>query len=255
MHTRTARNPGRRTRRLSASLALLLTLLGSPHLIGAAPLTICHGSMAAALVPLAGLERRPDRRDPRDLGALFPGHVPGRARDGARRRDRGLPAGREGRGGLARRRGRCCGPLGAERAPARPGPGRRGPGLQPPRTGGQPLPAARATRLRRRKPKRRQWHLARTDRRRGLARRRPRGGGWPARARLYMPAEEYAFIRALHEFAVRLDQPLPFILENAARWQIGLLPPGETPPLPDFLRLIDPRGRRTLDPRRVTIVE
>ncbi len=69
------------------------------------------------------------------------------------------------------------------------------------------------------------------------------------------PAENFKFVRSLHEFGVRLDQPLPFILENAARWQIGLLPAPERPPLPDFMQLIDLKDLRAVRPQAVSIVE
>lgn len=81
-----------------------------------------------------------------------------------------------------------------------------------------------------------------------------------AAARLLAPAfgispEEYEFVKSLHEFRVSLDRPLPFILENAARWEIGLAPPGARPPMPDFLRLIDLRGMRAVNPQGLSIVE
>jgi NitT/TauT family transport system substrate-binding protein len=67
--------------------------------------------------------------------------------------------------------------------------------------------------------------------------------------------EDFTFVRSLHEFGVRLDQPLPFILENAARWQIGLLPVPERPPLPDFMPLIDLKDLRAVSAQAVSIVE
>jgi len=81
-----------------------------------------------------------------------------------------------------------------------------------------------------------------------------------AAARLLAPVyddspEEFSFVSSLHDFGVRLDQPLPFILENAARWQIGLLPAGEHPPMPNFLELIDLNDLRAVKPQAVSIID
>ena len=66
--------------------------------------------------------------------------------------------------------------------------------------------------------------------------------------------QEVAFIGSLHDYSVTLDQPLPFILENAARWQLGLLPPAERPPMPDFLDLIDASALRAVKPQAVSLI-
>ncbi len=67
--------------------------------------------------------------------------------------------------------------------------------------------------------------------------------------------QEVAFIGSLHDYSVTLDQPLPFILENAARWQLGLLPPAERPPMPNFLDLIDASGLRAVKPQAVSLID
>lgn len=58
----------------------------------------------------------------------------------------------------------------------------------------------------------------------------------------------------LHDFRVTLDQSLPFILENAARWEIGLLAPGQRPALPNYLDFIHLDGLRAVKPAAVTII-
>ncbi|HYN76250.1 MAG TPA: NrtA/SsuA/CpmA family ABC transporter substrate-binding protein [Lamprocystis sp. (in: g-proteobacteria)] len=68
-------------------------------------------------------------------------------------------------------------------------------------------------------------------------------------------AEDFNFVSSLHDFGLRIDQPLPFVLENAARWQIGLLPAAERPPMPNFTNLIDARPLRALRPQSVTLVD
>ena len=67
--------------------------------------------------------------------------------------------------------------------------------------------------------------------------------------------EDFKFVSSLHEFGLRLDQPLPFVLENVARWQIGLMPAAERPPMPDFTALIDAHPLRALQPQAVTLVD
>ncbi|WP_295384811.1 ABC transporter substrate-binding protein [uncultured Thiodictyon sp.] len=69
-----------------------------------------------------------------------------------------------------------------------------------------------------------------------------------------LPAD-FNLVCSLHEFAVRLDQPLPFLLENAARWQLGLLPAPARPPLPDVMKLIDLNDLRAVRPAVVSILD
>jgi len=52
-------------------------------------------------------------------------------------------------------------------------------------------------------------------------------------------AQESDFIRSLHDHSVTLGRTLPFILENAACRQLGLMPPCERPALPNVLGLIN----------------
>lgn len=66
---------------------------------------------------------------------------------------------------------------------------------------------------------------------------------------------ECDYVRSLHEFAVTLDQPLPFVMENVARWQLGLLPATDRPPMPNFLDLIDARALRVAMPQAVSLVD
>lgn len=58
----------------------------------------------------------------------------------------------------------------------------------------------------------------------------------------------------LQTFHVSLDQSLPFILENAARWSIGLLPPAQRPALPNYLDFIYFDGLMAVKPEAVTII-
>lgn len=57
-----------------------------------------------------------------------------------------------------------------------------------------------------------------------------------------------------HDFRVSLDQSLLFILENTARWEIGLMPPGKRPTLPNYLDFIYLDGLKTVKPEAITII-
>jgi NitT/TauT family transport system substrate-binding protein len=65
---------------------------------------------------------------------------------------------------------------------------------------------------------------------------------------------EIDLIWPLHDFRVSLDQSLPFILENAARWEIGLLPAARRPAMPNFLDLIYFDGLTAVKPAAVTLI-
>lgn len=65
---------------------------------------------------------------------------------------------------------------------------------------------------------------------------------------------EINFLWPLKEHRVTLDQSLLFILENAARWEIGLLPPTQRPALPNYLDLIYVNGLKAANPEAVTII-
>lgn len=65
---------------------------------------------------------------------------------------------------------------------------------------------------------------------------------------------EINLVWPLHDFRLSLGQPLPFVLENAARWEIGLLPPAQRPALPNYLDFIYFDGLMTVKPGAVTII-
>lgn len=65
---------------------------------------------------------------------------------------------------------------------------------------------------------------------------------------------EVDLIWPLYDFRVSLDQSLLFILENAARWDIALLPPAQRPSLPNYLDLIYLDGLLAVKPAAVTII-
>lgn len=69
-----------------------------------------------------------------------------------------------------------------------------------------------------------------------------------------MAQSEIDFVWPLHDFRVSLDQSLLFILENAARWEIGLMPPAQRPTLPNYLDFIYLDGLKTVKPDAVTII-
>lgn len=58
----------------------------------------------------------------------------------------------------------------------------------------------------------------------------------------------------LNDFRVTLDQSLLFILENAARWEIGLLPAAQRPKLPNYLDFIYLDGMKKVKPEALTII-
>jgi NitT/TauT family transport system substrate-binding protein len=62
------------------------------------------------------------------------------------------------------------------------------------------------------------------------------------------------FVWPLYNFHVSLEQPLLFILENAARWEIGLMPPEKRPAVPNYLDFIYLDGLKTVKPEAVTII-
>ena len=66
--------------------------------------------------------------------------------------------------------------------------------------------------------------------------------------------EEIELIWSLNDFRVSLDQSLLFILENAARWEIGLTPPAQRPTVPNYLDFIDVGGLKKVKPELVTII-
>lgn len=58
----------------------------------------------------------------------------------------------------------------------------------------------------------------------------------------------------LIDFRLSLDQSLLSILENAARWEIGLLPAGQRPKLPNYLDFIYLDGMKKVKPEALTII-
>lgn len=74
-------------------------------------------------------------------------------------------------------------------------------------------------------------------------------------ARFYnMEKREIDFIWSVRDHRVSLDQSLLFLLENVARWEIGLMPPAQRPALPNYLDFIYLDGLKTVKPEVVTIV-
>jgi ABC-type nitrate/sulfonate/bicarbonate transport system substrate-binding protein len=66
---------------------------------------------------------------------------------------------------------------------------------------------------------------------------------------------ECDYVLSLHDYAVTLDQPLPFVLENATRWQIGLPPAAEQAAMPNYLNFIDAGPLRAVKPQAVSHVD
>jgi NitT/TauT family transport system substrate-binding protein len=66
--------------------------------------------------------------------------------------------------------------------------------------------------------------------------------------------DEFDYIWSLHDFQLLLDQPLPFMLESVARWQISLQPPAERAPLPNYLDFLYPDGLQAVKPEAVTLI-
>lgn len=62
------------------------------------------------------------------------------------------------------------------------------------------------------------------------------------------------FVWPLYSLRVTLGQSLLFILENAARWDIGLLPPEQRPALPNYLDFIYLDGLMAVKPDVVTVI-
>lgn len=58
----------------------------------------------------------------------------------------------------------------------------------------------------------------------------------------------------LHDFQISLNQPLLFILESVARWQIRQLPAAEQPKLPNFLEFLYPGALKAVKPGAVTVI-
>ncbi|MCX7180314.1 MAG: nitrate ABC transporter substrate-binding protein, partial [Proteobacteria bacterium] len=68
------------------------------------------------------------------------------------------------------------------------------------------------------------------------------------------PESEINFLWPLKEHRVTLDQSLPFLLENAARWEIGMMASAQRPALPNYLDFIYLDGLRAVKPAAVTII-
>ena len=66
--------------------------------------------------------------------------------------------------------------------------------------------------------------------------------------------DEIELIWLLFEFRVSLGQTLPFILENSARWEIGLMPPAQRPAMPNYLDFIYIDGLLAVKPAAVTLI-
>lgn len=87
-----------------------------------------------------------------------------------------------------------------------------------------------------------------------FARDEPAGAKRLLARELKTPAHDLDVVWPLHDFRVRLDQTLPFILENAARWQIGLLPAAQRRPPPNYLDFIDADALLAVRPAAVTLI-
>ncbi|MGS0756854.1 ABC transporter substrate-binding protein, partial [Roseateles sp. GG27B] len=57
-----------------------------------------------------------------------------------------------------------------------------------------------------------------------------------------------------YDFRVALDQSLPFILENAARWDLSALPMAQRPPMPNYLDFIYVDGLMAVKPAAITLI-
>jgi NitT/TauT family transport system substrate-binding protein len=66
--------------------------------------------------------------------------------------------------------------------------------------------------------------------------------------------KEIDLLWPLQTFNLSLDQSLLFALENAARWDIGLIPPAHRPAMPNYLDFIDFDGLKAVKPAAVTII-
>lgn len=67
-------------------------------------------------------------------------------------------------------------------------------------------------------------------------------------------AGEIEVIWSLNDFRVTLEQSLLFILESAARWEVGLMPAAQRPALPNYLDFIYVDGLKAVKPAAVTII-
>jgi len=66
--------------------------------------------------------------------------------------------------------------------------------------------------------------------------------------------EEIKKIWGLHNYRVSLDQSLFLLLENMARWEIGLQPPAQRAPMPNYLEFLYLDGLKAIRPEAVTII-
>jgi len=66
--------------------------------------------------------------------------------------------------------------------------------------------------------------------------------------------EEINQIWALHNYRVSLDQSLLLLLENMARWEIGLQPSAQRAAMPNYLDFIYLDGLKAIRPEAVTII-
>jgi len=82
----------------------------------------------------------------------------------------------------------------------------------------------------------------------------------PAKAKVLLAnafnlrSDEMNAIWSLQERRISLAQSLPFLLENAARWEIGSLPAEARPAIPDYRDFIYLDGLLAVAPERVTVI-
>lgn len=69
-----------------------------------------------------------------------------------------------------------------------------------------------------------------------------------------MTLPELDLVWSLQDLRVSLNHSLPFILENAARWEISLLPPEQRPKLPNYLDFIHLDALLATKPGAVSII-
>ncbi len=67
-------------------------------------------------------------------------------------------------------------------------------------------------------------------------------------------ASEIELLWRLNDFRVTFDQSLLFILENVARWEIGLMPPAQRLAMPNFLDFIYVDGMKAVKPAALTVI-
>lgn len=69
-----------------------------------------------------------------------------------------------------------------------------------------------------------------------------------------MDQKTFDTVWAMNDYRVSLDQPLLFVLENVARWNLGRLPSAKRPAMPNYLDFIDLDALKAVRPGSVTLI-